>query len=152
MVARVKLTRVSDALEGSESGIKKDKTTGQFVKGHRAGGRAPGQQNKTTKAMKEALILAAEKVGSDGKGKDGLVGYLERLARREPRSFASLLGKLLPFQITGKDGMPLSVMFRTKEEVIKEMQDRGLPIPPSVFDQAAEVKRARQDANAQTRH
>lgn len=54
-------------------------------------------------------MLAAEAVGEDGKGKAGLVGYLMRLADKEPASFASLLGKVLPMQITGGDGEPLGI-------------------------------------------
>lgn len=64
----------------------------------RAGlGRPKGIPNKTTRALKEAILLAGEQAG----GKAGLVGYLERLAHNEPASFATLLGKVLPLQVQG---------------------------------------------------
>lgn len=66
-------------------------------------GRAKGTPNKTTKLLKDAILLAAKKAG----GKEGLVGYLEAQAKENPGPFLALLGKVLPMQITGKDGGPM---------------------------------------------
>lgn len=65
-------------------------------------GRKKGVPNKTTTQLKEALLEAATKAG----GKDGLVGYLYKQAKEEPRAFLPLLGKVLPLQVegSGKDG------------------------------------------------
>jgi hypothetical protein len=65
-------------------------------------GRPKGAQNKTTKTLKEAILLAAEKVGADGEGKDGLVGYLVEVARSDVKAFAPLLGRLIPTEVTGE--------------------------------------------------
>lgn len=62
-------------------------------------GRPKGALNKTTNILKEAILLAAEQRGSDGAGKDGLAGYCQFLAEKEPRAFAQLLGKVLPMQL-----------------------------------------------------
>lgn len=70
-------------------------------------GRPKGSPNKTTALLKDAIIKAAEAQG-DG-GKDGLVGYCTFLARDEPKAFAQLLGKVLPMQVTGEDGGPLTL-------------------------------------------
>jgi len=67
-------------------------------------GRVKGVPNKTTALLKEAIIKAAEQVGSDGQGKGSLVGYCVFLARNQPKAFASLLGRVLPLQVTGPDG------------------------------------------------
>lgn len=64
-------------------------------------GRKPGTLNKTTTALKDAILLAAETVGEDGKGKAGLTGYLKQLAQREPKAFSALLGRVLPLQVQG---------------------------------------------------
>jgi hypothetical protein len=72
-------------------------------------GRKKGVPNKTTATLKEAILLAAEQVGENGAGKDGLVGYLRTVAATDVKAFASLLGKVLPMQVTGPDdadGMP----------------------------------------------
>src|SRR5215217_3357270 len=41
----------------------------------------------TFEGMLREIIIAAEQVGEDGRGKDRLGGYLRRLARDFPRSF-----------------------------------------------------------------
>lgn len=77
--------------------------------GERRGGRQKGTPNKTTTMLKEAIIAAAEKAGSDKKGKDGLVGYCHFLATNEPKAFSQLLGKVLPMQIAGDSSAPLTI-------------------------------------------
>jgi hypothetical protein len=67
-------------------------------------GRTKGTPNKTTAILKQAILLAAEEVGEDGKGKGGTTGYCRRLALQEPKAFASLMGRILPTQVTGEDG------------------------------------------------
>lgn len=54
--------------------------------------------------------MAGENVGNGMRPDGGLVAYLEWMARVETPSFASLLGKVLPMQITGGDGKPLRVI------------------------------------------
>jgi hypothetical protein len=78
----------------------------------RGAGRPKGSPNKTTAALKDAILMAAEQRGEDGEGKDGLTGYCAFLAKEEPRAFASLLGRVLPMQITGS----LEVHAATKEQ------------------------------------
>ena len=46
----------------------------------------------------EALISAAERVGEDGCGKDGLVGYFLKTAETEPNDLVHLLVRTLPYQ------------------------------------------------------
>ena len=71
-----------------------------FLNGHpKLGGRRKGTPNKSTVLLKDAIARAAEAVGEDGCGKNGLIGYLKWLAVREPQVFASLLAKLLPLQV-----------------------------------------------------
>ena len=62
-------------------------------------GRPKGSPNKTTALLKLAVLQAAEAEGSDGNGKDGLVGYCRSLARDHPTAFTTLLGKILPSQL-----------------------------------------------------
>lgn len=90
------------------------KTTGN-LKG--AGpGRPKGMPNKTTALLKDAILKAAEEAGADQAGKDGLVGYLTFLAKDHPQPFATLLGKVLPLQVTGENGGPVGVLFQTVYE------------------------------------
>lgn len=77
-------------------------------------GRAKGTPNKTTTALKEAILLAAKEHGEDDRGKDGLKGYLRKVARDDVKAFAGLLGRVLPMQLTGEGGGP--VTFKTVYE------------------------------------
>ena len=43
---------------------------------HAGAGRPKGSKNKITLGLKEAFLVALETVGEDGKGKNGLTGYL----------------------------------------------------------------------------
>jgi len=70
-----------------------------LVKSPNKRGRPKGSQNKTTTLLKDAILLAAEKTGLDQKGKDGLTGYLQFLAKEEPKAFSQLLGRVLPLQV-----------------------------------------------------
>jgi hypothetical protein len=63
--------------------------------------RKAGTQNRITRDLKHGIIEAAVKLGEDGKGKGGLIGYLRFLGRRHPKAFAQLFGKLIPFQVSG---------------------------------------------------
>lgn len=80
-------------------------------------GRRPGQANRTTTVLKLAILNSAADVGfpkQKGRywkpGPGGLEGYLRWLAMYEPKSFATLLGRVLPLQITGDGGGPVRII------------------------------------------
>lgn len=90
-------------------------------------GRPKGSINKVTRTLRETVILAAEAVGSDGEGTDGLLGYCTQLAMTDPKVFASLLGRVLPLHIQGSVEVEHKVL-PTRAELIAELKQRGLPI------------------------
>lgn len=71
-------------------------------------GRPKGAKNKTTALLKDAILKAAEQAGNKV-GDQGLVSYLEAQAVQNPGPFMSLLGKVLPMQVTGEDGNALEI-------------------------------------------
>ncbi len=71
-------------------------------------GRKKGTPNKVTKLIKDAIIDSFQEVGG--------VKYLVELAQTDPKAYASLLGKVLPTQITGEDGGPV----KTQTQIIFE--------------------------------
>lgn len=75
-------------------------------------GRPKGSVNKTTALLKDAILKAAEQAGDV----DGMVGYLKTQAKDNPGPFMALLGKVLPLQVTGEDGGPVSIAFNTVYE------------------------------------
>ncbi len=79
-----------------------------MAQGHKTGGRKKGTPNKTTALLKDAILKAAEQAGNKV-GDDGLVTYLEYQATENPAPFMSLLGKVLPMQLTGEGGNALEI-------------------------------------------
>lgn len=78
-----------------------------FKNGHKKyKGRVPGTKNKIPLELKEAILTAMDKAG----GKEGRVGYLLKLAHKRPEIFVRLIEKLMPTQVTGKDGGPVRVV------------------------------------------
>jgi hypothetical protein len=104
-------------------------------------GRAVGTPNKSTRIMREAVILAMEAASLKLKTREelaqsGVVGYLTHQAINEPVAFLSFAGKaVLPLQIKHDLGIDnvIEVRFRKIEEVRMEFKRRGLPIPHGAF-------------------
>lgn len=72
-------------------------------------GRPKGMPNKTTALLKDAILKAA----TDAGGGD-MAEYLKQQAIANPGPFLSLLGKVLPMQVTGADGEALKVEVITR--------------------------------------
>lgn len=84
------------------------KKTGRIGDGTPGPGRPKGVPNKTTALLKDAILKAAEAAG----GERGMAGYLEKQATENPGPFMSLLGKVLPMQISGEDGGPIVISWK----------------------------------------
>jgi hypothetical protein len=70
--------------------------------GKKTGGHKRGTPNKTTAALKDAILTAADDAMPGGK-----VGYLKWLAKNNSSAFAGLLGKVLPTTIAGDPANPV---------------------------------------------
>lgn len=72
-------------------------------------GRKKGIPNKSTTLLKDCILKAAELAGDTLPGPDhGLVKYLRAQAFENPGPFMTILGKVIPLQIVGDDGGPLT--------------------------------------------
>lgn len=67
--------------------------------GQRVGGRQKGTPNKVTGEVKEMVLMALSNVGG--------VTYLETQANENPTAFLTLVGKVLPLQVTGDKQNPV---------------------------------------------
>lgn len=76
-------------------------------RGNAGKGRKKGAQNKVTKALKEMILGALSDVGGQK--------YLAKQAEKSPRAFLSLLGRVLPTEVTGGDGAPLTVVVKYED-------------------------------------
>src|SRR4051794_6393830 len=85
--------------------------------GVRLGGRSKGTPNRLSADLKEMILGALADVG----GRD----YLAARAIDTPVAFMTLLGKILPMQLTGENGSALAVEFRWAD---------AIPPPPTTPD------------------
>ena len=69
-------------------------------------GRPKGSQNKVTKAAKDAIAEAAEKLG----GVNRLVTWAKEDAKNEHAFWATIYPKLLPLQVSGEGGGAVGVV------------------------------------------
>lgn len=71
-------------------------------------GRRKGVPNKTTGAVKEMVLAALEGVGG--------IAYLQQQAAENPTAFLTLVGKVLPLQVSAEH----------KGEIVAKVVFRGL--------------------------
>lgn len=69
--------------------------------GRKTGGRQKGSPNKLTAQLKDMVLQALDDAGG--------VEYLKQTAIDHPTAFLTLVGKVLPMQVTGEGGGPLLV-------------------------------------------
>ena len=94
-----------------------DLRPGSFKPGdQKRGGRKRGTPNLFTIDYKKAILEAAYRIGQDGNGKDGVLGYFTWVAERHPRIFDTvLLGSLLSLE--DADSNTPDEPRRTSEEI-----------------------------------
>ena len=73
-------------------------------------GRQKGVPNKITMEIRQMILMALDNAGG--------VEYLTEQARANPGAFMALLGKILPTQITGKDGGPVGLVTADAEAFV----------------------------------
>lgn len=69
--------------------------------GKKTGGRQKGSPNKVTRQLKDMILQALDDSGG--------IDYLKQTAIDHPVAFLTLVGKVLPLQVTGDGGGPLVV-------------------------------------------
>lgn len=67
-------------------------------------GRPPGLPNKNTRVLKDMIMAALDGAGG--------VQYLTDQAKENPKAFLSLVGRVLPLQVTGENGGAMTVIVR----------------------------------------
>lgn len=125
MVARLRFTSLGGAsAKGGAKGQyrRRQRKRTSFKKGVVAnpGGRPKGSMNSFPIQVKEAILTAIERYGLDRKGKDGMVGYFFRMCD-DMTLMCRLIEKILPLQVTGRDGGAIQVFSLPPEAL------QGLP-------------------------
>jgi hypothetical protein len=101
-----------------------DQRPGTFKQGHKKrGGRKRGTPNAFSSDYKKAILEAAYRVGHDGNGKDGVVGYFLWVGERYPEIFyIDLWVNLLPLE-NAESNAPEEPS-RTMDEINRSVRER----------------------------
>lgn len=78
--------------------------------GRKTGGRQKGSPNKITKQLKDTILQALDEAGG--------VEYLKQTAIEHPAAFLTLVGKVLPLQLSGDADNPV-VIQSVRREIIR---------------------------------
>jgi len=112
-------------------------------------GRKVGSANRIATLVRAAVAGAGEKIGFprwDKKkecwvyGQGGFQGYCEWMALYEPRAYAALVAKLLPTQVSGENGGPVTLRIideRTPPQEAAQIYMEFLRAGPKVIDAVA---------------
>jgi hypothetical protein len=114
---------------------------------YKTGSRPKGSPNTLTRQMRTALREAAEIIGRQHLAKNidtlevmhelnasmpdlntELVAYWLALHDKEPRVLGTIMGRLMPLQITGLDGGPIRFTVDSPEDLIEKYRKLGVPI------------------------
>ena len=103
--------------------------------------RSQRARTKVTTSVLTAMILAAEQVGEDGHGRNGLIGYFRQIARTEPKFFLRMLVRVwLDQGVDEDDESPLDKEYETVEEAKEALRKAGIIIDETE-DRAASAER-----------
>lgn len=82
---------------------------GSFKKGEKRPNQGKRGPNKQTVELKQMILNALDGAGG--------VDYLMEQAQKNPTGFMTLIGKVLPLQVTGKDGGAIEITAITRKIV-----------------------------------
>src|SRR5258708_19336468 len=85
-------------------------------------GRPRGARNKMTRALKDMILQALDDAGGQK--------YLAEQASKNPVAFMTLLGKVLPLQVSGEGGGPVLVVTgvpRSHQQAALEIRFSAFP-------------------------
>jgi hypothetical protein len=105
----------------------------------KVGGKQPSSPKiRVTRDLCEVLWLAGEMHGSDGLGKDGIIGSVYRLIKNHPEIYGRLLEKMLPAQVkadvnTTTNATPERL---SREELIERLRERGITLSSINLDKS----------------
>jgi hypothetical protein len=100
----------------------------RYRKGHKKiGGRKKGTPNRLTAEIKEMIIAAFTELGANGRGEEGLKGFIKKIGREDLKSSAMLLRAVLPMQVNASINTSINVKYKTLEEANEEARKLGLP-------------------------
>ena len=89
-----------------------------MANGRKTGGRVAGTPNKLSADLRAMILNALSEAGGEH--------YLARQASENPSAFMTLLGKVLPTQVTGHEGGPVTIVTG-----VRRCHEEAAPAPSS---------------------
>lgn len=100
----------------------------RYQRGHaKTGGRQKGTPNRLTAEIKETIIQAFTELGADGRGKEGLKGFIKKIGREDLKTSGMLLRAILPMQVNASISTSVNVKYKSLQEATEEACKLGLP-------------------------
>lgn len=104
-----------------------------FKPGHpKYGGRKKGTPNKFSGELKTFVLDALANAKARGQRATGAQAYLQHQAMVNPKTFLTLIAKLLPTALTGKDGGAIELK-------VQQAQTKLSTLTPAKFNQLAKL-------------
>ncbi len=114
-----------------------------FKKGHKkVGGRKKGVPNKVPGSVKKAMVDGAARIGLDGNGFGGLVGFVIRVGILQPEALMRSLIRLLSAELRSKPTVAYTIdpSKLTEEELATYLRlAEKCKRPPPPKDKSAEI-------------
>jgi hypothetical protein len=95
--------------------------------GYKTGGRTKGTPNRLTSDVKAMILGALTKVGGEE--------YLVEQAAENPAAFLTLVGKVLPLQLSGDADNPIEVNVTQEERRRRAREEIDQAFPERVRDE-----------------
>ena len=107
-------------LSGADMADLPRKQTQEIGKGKPGPGRPKGSPTRRQPHSKEAILQAAAEHGEDDTGKDGLKGYLRKVAREDVKAFSGPFWRVLPLDVNAAGrSMSSSLAMTLPSEALK---------------------------------
>jgi hypothetical protein len=103
------------------------------AKGERLGGRPKGGANHFSKYSQAVILEALETFGRDGRGKDGIIGFIHRALHEDVRHGVSLLLGITPKLLEANIIRKTEVSFQSVEDLDRDLAAHGLPPTREIF-------------------
>jgi hypothetical protein len=127
--------RIPTEADSPASRLRKTINPGRPTKGQRipGSGRRRGQPNHIPKYSQAVILEALETFGRDGRGKDGIIGFIHRALHEDVKHGISLLLGITP-KLLEASIVRTEVRIETVQQLDASLQAVGLPPTNQLFN------------------
>jgi hypothetical protein len=101
--------------------------------------KAANTKDKEPRLIAEQTLGVIEAIAKASSTDEMLVAYFLELHAQKPNVLGTIMGRLLPTQISGVDGGPIKLEVESKQELIDTYNRLGIPLPAWVTAKQVEA-------------